>query len=117
MDCCTYAANWVREASGKDVFARYRGLYRSAAQARRLVAKRGGMEKILGAELTLHGFERVEHPDHGDIGIVNLPEAREADKVFGASAVIRFGSVWVGRTETGIIAFEQAHVAVWKILK
>ena len=116
VDCCTYVCGWALEATGKDVFAPYRGVYHNARAARRLVAGRGGLAGILGKELERCGFARVETPEHGDIGIIATPEGGGNESVFGASAVIRCANWWVGRGTGGLAGFDAPAIAIWRIL-
>ena len=116
LDCCSYVCGWIMDATGRDVFAPYRGKYGTARAARRLVHGKGGLAQILGAEIERHGFNRAETPEHGDIGIVAVPEGRGEDAVFGASAVIRYGPWWVGRNLSGFCVLEAPASAIWRIL-
>lgn len=43
QDCCTFAADWVREQTGRDPMADLRGRYGSAGEADRLIAAAGGL--------------------------------------------------------------------------
>ena len=50
-DCCTLAADCVQAMTGVDKMANYRGGYKTAAGAARKLAKAGGMEAAISAEL------------------------------------------------------------------
>lgn len=47
-DCCLTAADWVREATGDDPAAEYRGRYHDEAGALRIVRGAGGMRGLVG---------------------------------------------------------------------
>lgn len=68
MYCCLFGSEWVRLATGRDPLEPYRGTHDSALGARRLIAARGGLVRMIGAEMERCGFERTACPDHGDIG-------------------------------------------------
>ncbi|ATC34113.1 hypothetical protein CA606_18235 [Caulobacter vibrioides] len=51
-DCVTFAAGAVQALTGEDPLAVYRGQWRSAAEATRLIASLGGLEAAVGAVLT-----------------------------------------------------------------
>lgn len=42
-DCCLFAADWIREATGRDIASDYRGKYSSALSASRILADEGGV--------------------------------------------------------------------------
>lgn len=46
-DCCTFAANWVLMITDHDPMAVWRGQYRTATGARRLIDGAGGLEPLL----------------------------------------------------------------------
>lgn len=42
-DCCLFAADWILEATGKDIASDYRGKYDSALSAARILENEGGV--------------------------------------------------------------------------
>ena len=62
FDCCTFAADWVKSATGIDPMADYRGRYASKEQAMALLRERGG--GTLLASLT-GLFGKSVHPAKG----------------------------------------------------
>ena len=52
-DCCLFAADWVREATGSDPAAGYRGRYRSRSGAARLLREIAGGEVETAASRAL----------------------------------------------------------------
>jgi len=50
-DCCTMASDWVKECTGVDPMAAWRGEYRTATGARRLMHSAGGLEAMVTSKL------------------------------------------------------------------
>lgn len=50
-DCCLFAADVVRELTGEDLAAPFRGRYASRREAVALLGARGGLEAVLDAVL------------------------------------------------------------------
>lgn len=116
MDCCMFGGDWIAARTGQDPMRRYRGIYKTAMGARRLIAKRGGLAEMTGVEMALLGFERTETPEHGDIAVMAMPAPRNAPMaVAGAAIVIRFNHWWVARKTDGIAVFEAPFLAAWRI--
>jgi hypothetical protein len=115
MDCCFFAGNWIRNATGRDPLGPYRGVYSSALSARRLIAIRGGLPDMVDAEMLRTGFKLTTLPEDGDIAVADLigdgPNA-----VAQASVVIRVGPWWVGRSLSGLANIEAEPAKVWRIL-
>lgn len=68
-DCCLFAADWIREATGRDIACDYRGKYHSALSAARILQNEGG---VLGVFRKAAERERMivvtpSHAQRGDI--------------------------------------------------
>lgn len=59
QDCCMFAADAVREITGLDPAAEFRGRYDSALGAIRLLWDRGGVEGVVVAAAKAHGFAEI----------------------------------------------------------
>lgn len=46
-DCCLFAADWIRRATGNDIAQKFRGEYDSALGAQRFVVEGGGVEELI----------------------------------------------------------------------
>lgn len=118
MDCCMFAGNWIAAATEHDPMAAYRGIYDTAFQAGRLIRSRGGLVAMADLEMQRCGFIRVEAAEHGDIGVLELPQTGpKAMKVAGASICIRSSVWWVGKTLSGTAWVNRPALAVWRVLK
>lgn len=69
-DCTTFCAAWVFETTGKSPAKGLRGTYDTPEGANAIVSAVGGIEALVGGRLEPLGFKRVQHPQQGDIGIV-----------------------------------------------
>lgn len=117
-DCTLFPADWVVEATavrsidadgksivavpGKDPGADLRGTYFDAAGAEAVLRAAGGVERLVGAKLGALGFQRVQGPRDGDIGIVRALTGIEP----GALSVkdipaIKFGPLWAVMSARG----------------
>lgn len=111
LDCLLFPAGWVRRATGIDPAAAYRGRYRTALGAARLIARAGGFLGIVAQGMD--GFDRTEDPRPGDVGIIRAagcePGSDQAGaiRVDGRWCVIWAGGLWFGTPET---------VAAWQVL-
>jgi len=115
MDCCHFAGDWIRAATGRDPLAPYRGRYDSAAGAARLVARRGGLLTMVDVEMARCGFERTSTPEHGDIAILPMPAVPE-HVAAGASLFIADGPWWLGRDFDGLTGLKMEPQAAWRVL-
>lgn len=101
-DCTTFCAAWVFEATGKDPAADLRGTYFAADDAEAVLQAAGGLESLVGAKLGALGFQRVQQPQDGDIGIICAMAGFNAD---GASVKdipgIKFGPLWAVMSARG----------------
>lgn len=81
-DCCLFACNGIRAITGLDPAAKvFRGQYRDAAGAMRLVRKHGGVEAIAEKQCAEFGFAELATPklaQRGDVVLVDTPAAGPA---------------------------------------
>lgn len=115
LDCCFFAGNWIRDATGRDPLASFRGRYRTAREAARLLLRGGGMVPTVGAEMERGGFVRTAMPDHGDIGVLTLPDSAGPAR---ATCVVMSGPWWValGEDTVSYLSPERHPVdAAWKV--
>lgn len=77
-DCCLFACDGIRSQTGLDPAAKlFRGRYRDAAGAVRLVRKHGGIEAIAESVCRAHGFEELASPllaQRGDVVLVEVED-------------------------------------------
>lgn len=114
-DCCAFAGEWIRRATGRDPFGRYRGRYASPLAAQRLIKRSGGFVPIVGMEMD-ECFERTQSPRDGDVGIIEAPVGlRDRMPVVGAIMAIRSGERWIARSAFGLQAGSYSTVSAWRI--
>lgn len=77
-DCCLFACDGILAHSGLDPAAKlFRGKYRDALGAARLVRKHGGIEAIATKVCSAHGWPALGSPllaQRGDVVLLLLPE-------------------------------------------
>ena len=114
MDCCTFAAGWIIARTAHDPLGAHRG-YSTSAGARRIIAMHGSLLGLVSHQMAECGFARTDRPEHGDIGLVELPEVSGAMNLCGASVVIMHTTRWIGRAEEGLFGGDFEPVAAWRI--
>ncbi len=91
-DCILFCTDWVKEVTGIDPAARWRGSYHSKAEAQTIIDGFGGL-----VELCDEGYagvlERCE-PEDALVGVITSIE--------GDVGAVRSGISWVVLTEHGI---------------
>jgi hypothetical protein len=108
-DCCLFACNGIREITGVDVAAKYRGRYQTMLGAFRLI---GGSVRNVAVEVaSLHGFAKhnlVEDARPGDVVLATL-----AMETLGIVSLARTG-IFV--TTMGLASFPLSLTTeAWKI--
>jgi hypothetical protein len=115
MDCCFFAGDWISVSTGRDPLAPYRGRYRSAVEAGRLIMRAGGLPQLLDPEMARCGFVPVASAQTGDIAV--LRSTAEGDHaVARASVMIADGPWWVGRTLDGLAGVRAEPPRIWRVL-
>lgn len=68
-DCILFAAGWVREISGVDPAANWRGHYATEREAKAILASFGGIGRVMELTLAANGWRRVSTcaPEAGDV--------------------------------------------------
>ena len=118
-DCCTLAADWAVERGRYDPAREWRGSYRSALGARRLLRRTGGLLPL--AREAMAGFPEIDPEDarDGDVGVVEgALERRKGRPWVSQAAAIRLGGMWIVRTPKGLIGNRPpliAPLAAWRI--
>ena len=91
-DCHLYPSDWVREVTGRDPAASWRGTYSDEAGAHALLDRLGGTEALTARVMARDGFELTSAPVDGDIGLVAAPIGVEALKRI--IPAVKFGPLW-----------------------
>lgn len=111
-DCTTFCATWIQESIGIDPAASYRGTYASAAGANDILTRAGGLVAFAAKTLEPTGFKRIQHPQDGDVGVVQAPTGI-GDGLVEVCA-IKFGPLWLVLGPAGVVAKKLNHVAAWR---
>src|SRR4051812_49385812 len=93
LDCSLWAADWVRQQTGVDLAADWRGRYSSREQYMRLLMAQGGLVRVAAGALKTVGATMIDPADAkpGDIGII-VVEPREP------ALAIRCQTAWKAKT-------------------
>ena len=74
-DCCLWAAEWIKQLTGRDVASEWRGCYRSRIGCHRLLKREGGLLTLISAIAEQNGFAPTELPQPGDVVLVMFDHA------------------------------------------
>ncbi len=107
QDCCLWAADWVRLATGRDPAAGWRDHYRSALGAARIVARRGGFEAHVAACLAGAGLSETSDPRPGDVGIVELAN--------GPTLAVRTSVCWAAKGKRDVLLADAPCLRAWSV--
>lgn len=72
-DCLLRLAAWTEFVTGKDAAAPWRGRCSSEWGAARILRREGGMIALLEKAYAPLGYVRTDHPQRGDIAVVDTP--------------------------------------------
>lgn len=101
-DCMFFPADWIVASTGRDPVAGLRGTYFDAAGADAVLRAAGGCEALVGAKLAAQGFQRVQEPQDGDIGIIRaLTGFDAAGAEVKDTPAIKFGPLWAVMSARG----------------
>lgn len=108
MDCSLWAAAWVRQQTGVDLAADWRGQYRTEAEYTRLLLGEGGLVRVAARAMKRLGAQLVAPADAqpGDIGVI------VTDK--GPALAIRGQLAWLAKTGDQLSTTPHASFA-WRI--
>jgi hypothetical protein len=114
-DCQLWLADWLVASGHPDPAADFRGRYRTALGAQRLLNREGGAVALVTrlAERAALASLAVDAPEPGAIGLVRVVGRRGRAEPAGAL----FGGLrWqVLRAGGGLIAFPATPIACWKV--
>ena len=106
-DCVLWCCDWVARVSGRDPAAPWRGAYRTARAARRLVRRAGGLAPLVAGGMARAGYRQTDDPLPGDVAVVSLPQ--------GDLMAIRTRLGWAVKS-AGAVAVVAARVVVaWRV--
>lgn len=112
-DCLMFCASWVEHVTGSDPVADFRGTYGTEEEAHAIVDEHGGMVALVDEMAARAGFERIDDPQDGDIGIIVAPAGMAGSiKEIGA---IKFGPLWVAIGPGGVRGKRAECIAAWKV--
>lgn len=117
MDCVHFGGEWVREATGRDPIAPWRGRYSSILGAKKFIRRNGGLFAMVSAEMARCGFDRTTRLEHGDVGLVEVPGGNGGYDAAGMATVICCGDWLIARGLDGLFGLRVDPIAAWRVLK
>lgn len=104
-DCCTWAAQWVADLTGRDIAV---PAYSTEAEAVALRTAAGGLVPMF--EQALAGFLRIDYGDVGDVGIIDTHRFGHIGVIIGRGCVF-----W--RAEKGVHMLNPRRLeACWRVV-
>lgn len=106
-DCLLAVADWVRELTGHDEGAWYRGTYNTDAGWRGIVERAGGVVRLLDDTCARLGLvPTLGDLRCGDVGAIDLPAG------VGLTGAIFVGPRWVSVATTGLASLSVSAARV-----
>lgn len=108
MDCALWAAEWVRQQTGVDLAASWRGAYTTEREYLRLLVAEGGLVRVVARAMRQIGAQLIPPADAqpGDIGVIVTEK--------GPALAIRGQLAWMAKTGDQLSATPHASFA-WGI--
>jgi hypothetical protein len=114
LDCALSLAEWLKRLRGIDPAARWRGTYRSPAEALALVKARGGFVRFLAELAQGAGLAETSAIESGDLGVVELGAHRRLVMHLPGAGAIRIGDRWMVKTQCGVMVERFDHLKAWR---
>lgn len=107
-DCVLMACDWVRERTGTDPAAPWRGEYSDRRGALKVIARAGGLVALVEAGMNKVGVSPTNDPILGDVGVVRM----HGETVMAIRTLVGWASIG----PSGVVAAPDADVlAAWGI--
>lgn len=116
-DCVLWPADWVVCCGWADPAAGFRGRYRTALGAARIVRRAGGLEAMWRAEAARIGLSPTTRPIAGDVGLAMRETTGVGPALRGMVGAIHLGGgEWACRTRGGLRSGHWPVVHAWRVL-
>lgn len=115
-DCFLWPADWVLARTGVDPAEGFRGRYRTALGATRLVQRAGGALALWRAQAARAGLNLAGRPRPGDVGLVCGATAGTGPTLRDRVGAIHLGGgEWAVRTPGGLRIGRPPHIQAWRV--
>jgi hypothetical protein len=110
-DCLLFPAAWCR--AGVDPVADFRGRYRTARGALRILKREGGLLDLASRQMAAAGLQPVPPAEvaAGDVGVIRAPTPERTIAHVGA---VFTGRLWVCLGAAGLVAGPFVADAAWR---
>lgn len=106
-DCVLWCCDWVLSQRGVDPASPWRGRYRTAAGAHRLIRRAGSLADLVADGMARAGIPETSDPLPGDVAVIST--------AIGDLMGIRSPLGWAVKTQTGVAATTGAVIRGWSI--
>lgn len=110
-DCLLWLAEWVWDQRDVDAAAPWRGRYRTALGAQRIVRRAGGMQPLMTMGAEVAGLRPTGSPQAGAVGLVTVAAANGPEPVGGLCV----GPRWAILSRTGLVVAPLPVVCAWEV--
>ena len=119
-DCALEMADWVRERTGIDFGAKWRGRYGDGEAARALLRADGGIVAVMRQEAATAQILETETPRPGDVGVVRIPwlhefRGRKRVTTIPAGAIVAPTGKWRARAQGGHVFGAFPLIVAWRL--
>lgn len=108
-DCCLMPANWVRDVTGIDGAAPWRGRYATRRGYLRHLKAGGGVTGVMTRGAEIAGLSETGEPRRGDIGVV--------ESGTGPVGAICLGRRWATVGRNGIVVLPGPALKAWSVAR
>lgn len=114
-DCILFPADWVRLRIGSDPARQYRGSYRSAGGAEKIIRRAGGLETLAELGLASAGWTRSQGVRRGQVGLLPaLAETTHGVRPSIVGGICLGGGWWASRSRDGVTLGQAQPVICWR---
>lgn len=107
-DCVMILADWWLINHGVDLAADLRGTYRTEEECRAVLAREGGVLRLVARRLRAAGAERAVRAEAGAIGVLRWRGVHVGAICVGVGQ-------WAGKSPGGVSVVRGEAVAAWKV--
>ena len=116
-DCALWVANFVRQQTGKDPGATWRGSYKTRLGCERVLKRGGGLVEVMALGAASVGLAPLLPEDAfpGCAGIILAPILRRNGLRMENTGALRTKSGWAAFSAHGIVVRQTKAVAAWRV--
>lgn len=114
-DCVLFPADWVLRRTGRDPAAAYRGRYRTAIGAERIIRVARGLEPLSAAGLAAAGWVASKSPRRGQVGLLAaVSETTHGVRPSLVGGICLGSGWWASRSACGVRMNQGQPLFCWR---